>query len=497
MENQLTGTKVELRLHPSCIRRWHLKVAAALTSRQIGVSVTMNGNPASLLPAAVELLLFLERVLTGPARPRPADRVKLTEFPRYQVEGESDLVIDLSSGLDPASKGFSLRPLYDGIPDEAAGFAALLAGRSPLIEIEQHHDQKILARGRPSLEGAQTLNDSYAIVAASVSDLLLRALSNTGSPFEADQQYPAHRLRSVQVPEYVLTGLGNMALRRIYRLCCYSPHWRVGWRFVSDQDVFDRMDLGGVPWNTIFNPGLRFLADPFPIVWQGDTYVFVEDFDHRQGKGVISVVQFNGNGPSAEPSPVLEEPWHLSYPFIFEDQNNIWMIPESSENREINIYRAVTFPARWVKEATLLQNISASDTTIIRHLGRLWMFTTISNAERTTDSLSIFIADHLFGPWLPHPGNPVLLDVAAARSGGNIMLRNGRLWRPVQDCRSRYGGALGLAEITQLDESNYRQAVRTILHPCAEWPGRRLHTLNRSGTLECIDGSANLMRTRW
>jgi hypothetical protein len=494
MESELIGTGAALRLDPTCLRRWHLKLAATLTDRQARVSVIINDYSAPSLPASVQLLLSLECMLTGRARPRLGDKVELVEFSRYHAAGQSDLVVDLSSSQEAVLGTRSLRPLYDGVACEAAVFAALLAGRSPIIEIERQPDRQILARGRPSLEGARTLNDCHDIIAASVSDLLLSAICSTASPLAAEEEYSEIRLRSTQVPEYMLTTLRTLALGRIYRLCCYSPHWRVGWRFVSGQDVWDRMDLGGVSWNTIANPGLRFLADPFPMVWQGATYVFVEDFDHRQGKGIISVVPFDSGGPSAGPLPVLEEPWHLSYPFVFEDGNNIWMIPESCESRQISLYRAANFPTGWVKEATLLKDISAGDTTIVRHLGRLWMFTTILNAGRSTDSLSIFTADRLFGPWLPHPRNPVLLDAAAARSGGNIILRNGKLWRPVQDCRGRYGGALGLAEITRLDDTDYHQIVRKVLHPGAEWPGRRLHTLNRSGRLECIDGSANLMR---
>jgi hypothetical protein len=95
---------------------------------------------------------------------------------------------------------------------------------------------------------------------------------------------------------------------------------------------------------------------------------------------------------------------------------------------------------------------------------------------------------------MPHPANPILIDAASARPAGNLVQRNGRLWRPVQDCRNGYGRAIGLAEVTRLDAEGFDQVVRTILRPGREWPGRRLHTLNRAGHLECIDGSATSHR---
>jgi hypothetical protein len=113
-----------------------------------------------------------------------------------------------------------------------------------------------------------------------------------------------------------------------------------------------------------------------------------------------------------------------------------------------------------------------------------------------SDSLAIFYAERLFGPWLPHASNPVLIDRASARPAGNFVTRNGRLWRPVQDCANGYGAALGLAEILELTPTTFRQVVRHSLRPGPAWPGRKLHTLNRCGELEVIDGSRVQPKTR-
>ena len=114
---------------------------------------------------------------------------------------------------------------------------------------------------------------------------------------------------------------------------------------------------------------------------------------------------------------------------------------------------------------------------------------TRDGAGSHSDMLSLFTAERLLGPWTPHPANPVLIDAGSARPAGNIVRRGGRLWRPVQDCRAGYGTALGLAEITRLDREGFAQEVRTVLRPGPGWPGRKLHTLNRAGPLEVIDGS--------
>ena len=286
------------------------------------------------------------------------------------------------------------------------------------------------------------------------------------------------------------------AARSVFRSAFYSPHWRIGWRFVEDDhDVWARGDLGGGSWHTLRNQPFRFFADPFPVMWEGKIWLFFEDFDHREQKGRISGLAFGPSGPIGEVVPILASPWHLSFPYVFEHQNTLWMVPESSQARTITLYRADQFPLKWVKEADLLVGAEANDTIIVPFADRLWMFTTIGgDAEGGSGALHIFYSKGLFGPWREHRNNPVLFDKRAARSAGPAIVRNGSLWRVVQDCETRYGAALGLAEVVRLDETGFDQKLRTVIRPDRNWPGWRVHTLARAGRLECIDGSAFALR---
>jgi hypothetical protein len=113
-----------------------------------------------------------------------------------------------------------------------------------------------------------------------------------------------------------------------------------------------------------------------------------------------------------------------------------------------------------------------------------------------SDALHLWSAPCLCGRWIPHRKNPVLIDIGTARPAGRVVERNGRLIRPVQDCRRGYGASLALAEITRLDAECFEQSIIASLEPGKNWPGRRLHTLNRAGRLECIDGSAISFRLK-
>ena len=122
------------------------------------------------------------------------------------------------------------------------------------------------------------------------------------------------------------------------------------------------------------------------------------------------------------------------------------------------------------------------------------MFATVRAGGSFSGALHFWSAPDLLGPWQPHRRNPVLVDIATARPGGRIVRRDRRLIRPFQDCTDGYGAALGLAEITRFTDEAFAQQVQVVLRPGPKWPGRRLHTLNRAGRLECIHGSATARR---
>ena len=171
------------------------------------------------------------------------------------------------------------------------------------------------------------------------------------------------------------------------------------------------------------------------------------------------------------------------------------MIPESCAAGTIDLYRATRFPGGWVKEATLVSGVTASDATLLELEGRWWLFATVkAGGGSFSDALFLWSALDFRGPWTAHKRNPVLIDIASARPAGRITARGGALWRPVQDCRGGYGHALALARITRLDDEGYSQRVETVLTAGPLWPGRRLHTLNAAGGFEFIDGSGTARR---
>jgi hypothetical protein len=482
---------IALKLNLRRTRRWHLDFQKALQARTgEKVFLWLEDGPGS--SRSIDLLLDLEKALYRSSGPSPIDKVNPQVLDSSFSISDARLVVDLSGRRNGTSAPcLMLTPLFNGVSQEDALIGALIEGRSPVIEIQSSRDREIIAEVAPALDEARSVRERFEFAVKHTHRALLRALSApraSGPRKAAGEAYSS----SSSIGRYAAGLVASAAIKRAYQLCLFSPHWRVGWRFVDEEGVWGRQSLEGVPWNSVADPGYRFYADPFPFTVNGKTFLLVEDFDHRGGKGVISSIPFDDHGQTGPAEVVLEEPWHLSYPYLFEHRGEVWMIPESSQTRRISLYRADEFPSRWVREADLIEDIDAHDASLVQFGGKWWMFATVKDElGGALDSLSLFYADDLLGPWMPHPANPVLVDVAGARQGGWFRQHEQRLWRPVQDCRAGYGRALGLAEVTLLNEQEYAQVVHAVLRPDVNWPGRRLHTLNRHGRFECIDGSRN------
>jgi hypothetical protein len=278
----------------------------------------------------------------------------------------------------------------------------------------------------------------------------------------------------------------SLAARLSSRLHGSYPQWFLAIRQRTPEHSFH--DPTG--YKLMLPPKDRFYADPFLFEKDGKTYLFLEDLRYSEGRALISCCELNPDGTHGPIVEVLRRPYHLSYPFLFEENGEIYMIPETKGNRTVELYRATNFPNEWTLESVLLDNIYAVDATIHQSDGKYWMFVGISNGRYSNcDELGIYFADALKGPWTPHPANPVVSDVRRARPAGALFRDQGRLIRPSQDCAKAYGYAIVFSEVITLSETDYDERPIARLDP--DWVKGNLgtHTYTRTGQFEVIDGN--------
>lgn len=236
--------------------------------------------------------------------------------------------------------------------------------------------------------------------------------------------------------------------------------------------------------------GFRYVADPFAITRDGCVTVFVEAFDYRTRRGEIRYFQYDASDQLLAEGLALAEPFHLSYPSLIADGDDLYMLPEGHKSGSLKLYRCVRFPDRWERPAQPMLAAPAIDASVVRHGGRWWMFYALPGpADRAMRELHVAHAETLTGPWTVHPANPVATGFADGRPGGTPFAADGHLHLPIQDCSTTYGAAINLLRIDTMTPDAFAASVVKRFEPgdlLAEY-GDGLHTLSGDETVTCID----------
>lgn len=234
--------------------------------------------------------------------------------------------------------------------------------------------------------------------------------------------------------------------------------------------------------------GDYWYADPFPIQADGKIYIFCEVFNQTKEKGCIGVAEFR-EGHIEKPRIILEKKYHMSYPCVFQYENQYYMIPETSENRTIELYRAVVFPDQWILEKILQKNVDSVDSTVFCDATGFYILTYESNRKKDKQ-LSIYRLD--MEKREIQKSAMLTYDKNTGRPAGNIMSLQGKIIRPSQDGQSRYGGRIifnGILEWTEINYTEEQIGFLSIENIELEnsYAANRVHTINRLNNFEIID----------
>lgn len=231
-------------------------------------------------------------------------------------------------------------------------------------------------------------------------------------------------------------------------------------------DIFNEQNL-------ILKYPLKGLWKPKPLRFQADSFLFVKDdvlylfyeVQHWDDPGYIAMTKTKDLKTWSPPQAVLKEPYHLSFPYVFEDHGNIYMIPESQECDSVRLYQANDDMSSFTFVRTLLSqervngiNFSFNDSHIYIKDGRYYLFT--SYQKDWMYYQEIYITDDLLsGTFVKHPQSPISKSNEFGRNGGSLIDYKGKLLRVTQDCHKDYGDNISLMEITQIDDSHYEEKL--------------------------------------
>ena len=236
-----------------------------------------------------------------------------------------------------------------------------------------------------------------------------------------------------------------------------------------------------------------FVADPFMIQKEGVWYMFFEVLNKLDGLGDIALATSQDGFDWMYRQVVLDEPFHLSYPYVFQWNGDYYMIPETHQANSVRLYKAVNFPTQWVFVKTLLDGYDYVDSSIFYLDEKWWMFTSTT----ANDCLRLYYAVEPTGPWIEHCKSPLIEnDDSIARPAGRAIVLNGQVLRYAQDCKHGYGSQVYAFHIKELTPTSYREEQQeglVIGKSGFGWNRSGMHNVDphqvdNAYWLACIDG---------
>ena len=220
-------------------------------------------------------------------------------------------------------------------------------------------------------------------------------------------------------------------------------------------------------WYSLFYPPMM-RADPFLFVKGDALYLFYEYLPIGKGLGVIKMTCTKDLKHWSRPIQITHEPeCHFSYPYVFEDDGVVYMMPETGCNHNIRLYRAVNDElTEWVLDEVLLERKTEAqtgikydfaDSSIYKKDDVYYLFTSYYKNEEY--SLELYTSQSLKGPYSLHPASPICVGNQCGRCAGSLIEADGMLYRPAQDCVTTYGGQTHIIEIDDLTPFTYQEHV--------------------------------------
>lgn len=327
-------------------------------------------------------------------------------------------------------------------------------------------------------------NRSAAELTSDDLDLFLeeiRLLETAGLVVDRDRSRPeVYHVYIRSAPDYDIWSIGIYAGRSLWNL---QPAAGVTNPVLTRDDV---TDVSAV-----------LVADPFMVQRGSEWFMFFELLNWRANKGEIGLATSHDGLHWSYQQRVLVEPFHLSYPHVFEHNGEYYMVPETRQSGSVRLYRATSFPTEWELQTTLIEGCELTDASLFCYHGHWWMFAG-DGADGRSDALRLYGAARLNGPWSEHPSSPLVRqDPKIARPAGRVVVAGSTAFRLAQNCKRDYGREVRAFEVLHLDRDTYREreieSSPVLTASGKGWNSFGMHHLDVHQTddgtwLACVDG---------
>lgn len=232
----------------------------------------------------------------------------------------------------------------------------------------------------------------------------------------------------------------------------------------------------------------RFFADPF-LIKQDDDYYYIlcEEYPFRTEKGVISLLKIDKKSfYLVDKKVVIEEPFHLSFPFC--EENGSFIIPESVAANETYIY-SFDLEKMEVTGKTKLLDIGLIDGVYYKD----YLFAS-KHVNPKLDLYAFKKIENIYRPCCED--KPVVTSLKYSRSAGRFFVFGNELYRPTQDCVERYGKRIQITKINEIKDNgelDYAPVMSLESTKCPPF-NETMHTFNVYDGFVIVDGSKDFVR---
>lgn len=268
----------------------------------------------------------------------------------------------------------------------------------------------------------------------------------------------------------------------------FAPEcWCCGVRFNNDDSTCVLNDRES---EFIIAPNTKryWCADPFLAKNNGKYYLFFEAFDRLQKKGVLGCREITAAG-FGDIKIIYQAKGHLSFPFIYNQGDDYYIIPESAQEQALYRLKCLSFPDKWEKDKVLAKG-RLVDTVMLKSGGTSYCISEKTDKSNYFDRVDLFYFEN--GELLECKGNPVKRDIENARGAGKLFEYNGKLIRPAQNCKGSYGESLNFNIVNEISKEGFSEERLCKISPKDLNFNEKnvftgIHTYNRLDNIEVVD----------
>ena len=273
------------------------------------------------------------------------------------------------------------------------------------------------------------------------------------------------------------------ALKKLF----YFDEWSIGLANCKIEDF--KKNKSPITWFKNHSK-TSFYADPFGFQIKDKKYIIFEEYSQILKRGRIAIAEIT-NDNLVNKKIVLDDKKHLSYPFIFMENDEIFVICESYKSKKLDLYKLDKSNLSLQKIREIFSYQEAIDPTIIKFNNKYWLF--YSKIEKSEEELYLAYANSLHDNFIQHPKNPIKSCKASARSAGTPFITDNQIYRPAQNCQKFYGEKITINKINILNENDFNEEIcYEILPPKNPVDNQSsfiaIHTISKLGDITLIDG---------